>query len=174
MQASTPCPRPSRTDTERGSAAPTCPEPPPNPTPRPRRRRGRPAAADRSSAPDQTDVLLSGGQWQRIAIARAVVRDDVDLLILDEPSSGLDPLAEREIHIGLREHRGARSSLLISHRLNTIRDADRILVLRDGRIIEEGDHETLMKLGGDYATMFLAQADGYQLHTGRPAGSAEE
>ncbi|WP_277622413.1 ABC transporter ATP-binding protein [Streptomyces sp. CB03238] len=137
-------------------------------------RRGRPAPADRSSVPDQTGVLLSGGQWQRIAIARALVRDDVDLMILDEPSSGLDPLAEREIHVGLREHRGGRSSLLISHRLNTVRDADRILVLRDGQVIEEGDHETLMKLHGDYAAMFLAQADGYQLRHGQPTGTAEQ
>lgn len=125
--------------------------------------------AGEAPAPDRTGVLLSGGQWQRVALARALLRDDVELLILDEPSSGLDPVAEREIHLGLRDHRAGRAGLLISHRLNTVRDADRIVVLQEGRIIEQGDHTTLMALGGRYAGMFLAQADGYQLHAGQPA-----
>ncbi|MFC4035033.1 ABC transporter ATP-binding protein [Streptomyces polygonati] len=121
------------------------------------------SAGSGTAPPGGAGVLLSGGQWQRVALARALLRDDADLLILDEPSSGLDPVAEREIHRGLREHRRGRSSLLISHRLNTVRDADRIVVLEGGAIVEEGSHATLMALGGRYAELFRLQADGYQL-----------
>ncbi|WP_405897607.1 ABC transporter ATP-binding protein/permease [Streptomyces sp. NBC_00727] len=127
-----------------------------------RRRLSRSAPPDVDPAPDRTGVLLSGGQWQRVALARALLRTDADLLILDEPSSGLDPVAEREIHLRLREHRQGRSSLLISHRLNTVRDADRILVLEQGRVVEEGTHSALLDLDGEYARMFRSQADGYQ------------
>ena len=74
-------------------------------------------------------MSLSGGQWQRVALARALLRDGRDLLILDEPSSGLDAEAEHEIHPRLRELRAGRTSLLISHRLGAVRDADRIVVL---------------------------------------------
>ncbi|THA33209.1 ATP-binding cassette domain-containing protein [Streptomyces sp. A1277] len=128
-----------------------------------RRRLSRSAPPDPDPAPDRTGVLLSGGQWQRVALARALLRTDADLLILDEPSSGLDPVAEREIHLGLREHRRGRNSLLISHRLNTVRDADRILVLEQGRVVEEGTHSALLDLDGKYARMFRSQADGYRL-----------
>ncbi|MFD0632195.1 ABC transporter ATP-binding protein [Catenulispora yoronensis] len=108
-------------------------------------------------------VTLSGGQWQRIAIARAVLRSDTDLLILDEPTSGLDARAEQEIHHSLRRLRTDRSTLLISHRLNTVRTADRIVVLADGVVEEQGTHEALMASGGAYAELFRLQADGYQL-----------
>lgn len=108
-----------------------------------------------------TGVLLSGGQGQRLALARAFFRDGQDLLILDEPSSGLDALAEAEIHTRLREHRSGRTSLLISHRLNTVRDADQIIVLSDGVVAEHGDHDGLMAMGGRYAEMFNLQAGGY-------------
>ena len=69
-------------------------------------------------------MLLSGGQWQRLALARALLRADCDLLILDEPSSGLDAEAEHEIHQQLQRMRAGRTSVLISHRLSTVRDAD--------------------------------------------------
>ena len=108
-----------------------------------------------------TGVLLSGGQGQRLALARAFFRNDRDLLILDEPSSGLDAEGEAEIHRSLRGHRAGRTSLLISHRLNTVRDADQIAVLSDGIIAERGDHESLTASGGIYARLFALQADGY-------------
>jgi ATP-binding cassette, subfamily B, bacterial len=107
-------------------------------------------------------MLLSGGQWQRVALARAFLRGDRDLLMLDEPTAGLDPEAEHELHTRLRRHREGRTSLLISHRLNTVRDADRIVVLADGKVTEEGTHEELLDRGGDYARLFALQADGYQ------------
>ncbi|MGJ6963783.1 ABC transporter ATP-binding protein [Streptosporangium sp. G11] len=109
-----------------------------------------------------TGVVLSGGQWQRLALARAFVRDGGDLMILDEPSSGLDPEAEHEIHTRMREHRRGRTSLLISHRLSAVRDADHIAVLNDGRITEHGSHDVLLAAGGSYARLFHLQAAGYQ------------
>ncbi|MEU2391440.1 ABC transporter ATP-binding protein [Streptomyces sp. NPDC007369] len=107
-------------------------------------------------------VMLSGGQDQRLALARAFLRDDRDLLILDEPSSGLDAEAEHEIHTSLRRYRAGRTSLLISHRLGSVRDADRIVVLSDGAIAEQGTHDALMLSGGEYARLFSLQASGYR------------
>jgi ATP-binding cassette subfamily B protein len=107
-------------------------------------------------------TALSGGQWQRVAIARSLMRRDADLLILDEPGSGLDPEAEHEVHLALGRHRAGRTSLLISHRLSTLRDADLIVVLREGRVAEQGDHEELMAARSDYARLFLTQAAGYR------------
>ncbi|KAB2343652.1 ABC transporter ATP-binding protein [Actinomadura rudentiformis] len=108
-----------------------------------------------------TGVLLSGGQWQRVALARALLRDDADLLVLDEPSSGLDAEAEYEVHRRLRDHRDGRTSLLISHRLSTVRDADSIIVLSGGTVAEEGSHAALLGHGGLYARLFGLQASGY-------------
>ncbi len=108
-------------------------------------------------------VLLSGGQWQRVALARAALRaDQADLLILDEPSSGLDPDAEHAVHERLRTYRADRTSVLISHRLNTVRSADHIVVLIDGTAAETGTHEELMGLDGEYARLFLRQAAGFE------------
>lgn len=106
-------------------------------------------------------MLLSGGQWQRVALARAFLRGGRDLMILDEPSSGLDAEAEHDIQLRLRESRQGRTTVLISHRLNTVRAADHIVVLADGVSIEQGDHDALMTLGGTYARLFSLQASGY-------------
>ena len=109
-----------------------------------------------------TGVMLSGGQWQRVALARALVRDRADLLILDEPNAGLDAEAEHEVHQQLNAHRAGRTSLLISHRLSTVRDADTIVVLAAGRVAEQGTHDELMAAGGRYARLFRLQAAGYR------------
>ncbi|SDJ00174.1 ABC transporter ATP-binding protein [Nonomuraea jiangxiensis] len=109
-----------------------------------------------------TGVVLSGGQWQRLAIARGLVLDRPDLLILDEPSSALDAEAESEVHARLRAHRQGLTSLLISHRMGVVREADHIVVLSDGRIAEEGTHDDLIALDGAYARLFSVQAAGYR------------
>ncbi|WP_433061002.1 ABC transporter ATP-binding protein [Dactylosporangium sp. CS-033363] len=109
----------------------------------------------------QTGVVLSGGQWQRVALARALLRARRDLVILDEPSAGLDAQAEYEVHAALRRHRAGLTTLLISHRLSAVREADRIVVLGDGGIVEDGSHAELMALGGRYAELFDVQARGY-------------
>jgi ATP-binding cassette subfamily B protein len=110
----------------------------------------------------EVGVVLSGGQWQRLALARGLMRADRDLLILDEPSSGLDADAEHDIHVRLQRLREGRTSLLISHRLNTLRDADAIAVLGGGRVVEHGRHHELIARDGVYARLFLKQSQGYR------------
>ncbi|GAA1378222.1 ABC transporter ATP-binding protein [Catellatospora chokoriensis] len=111
----------------------------------------------------QAGVTLSGGQWQRVALARSLMRADADLLILDEPSSGLDAAAEARVHASLARIRHGRTGLLISHRLATLRDAQQIVVLDAGRVTESGTHDALMATDGAYARLFRLQAGGYQL-----------
>ncbi|MFG1943266.1 ABC transporter ATP-binding protein [Nonomuraea sp. NPDC048826] len=118
-------------------------------------------AATSAEEDPQAGTMLSGGQWQRVALARAFLRGDRDLMILDEPSAGLDAEAEHDIHTRLRRLRAGGTTLLISHRLGTVRDADLIVGLAGGRIVEQGGHDSLMRAGGPYARMFALQAAGY-------------
>lgn len=97
-------------------------------------------------------VNLSGGQRQRVAIARAILRD-APILVLDEPTSALDPISERKLVAALETLPRGRTTLVIAHRMTTIRGVDRICVLANGRIVEQGDHSSLLALGGRYAAM---------------------
>jgi ATP-binding cassette subfamily B protein len=106
-------------------------------------------------------VELSGGEWQKIALARAYLRD-AQLLILDEPTAALDARSELEVFQRFAELTQGKMALLISHRFSTVRMADRIVVLSGGQLIEEGDHQNLMSLGGVYAGMFEMQAASYR------------
>jgi ATP-binding cassette subfamily B protein len=112
-------------------------------------------------AEGQAGTMLSTGQAQRLAVARAFFRDRVSLVILDEPAAGLDPDAEHELHCRLRELRRHHTTLLISHRLAAVREAESIAVLDGGQIIETGSHDELIANGGRYAAMFRLQAAGY-------------
>ena len=105
--------------------------------------------------------VLSGGQWQRVALARTILRRRRDLLILDEPSSGLDAQAEAEVHRQITAYRRGGTSVLVSHRLGAVRAADTIVVLSDGRVVEQGPHRQLLDDGGLYADLFTLQAEGY-------------
>ncbi len=104
---------------------------------------------------------LSGGEWQKIALARAFMRD-AQLLILDEPTSSLDPQAEYDVFARFRELTAGKSAVFISHRFSTVRLANRILVLENGCILEEGRHEELLAQGGRYAELFNLQAEAYR------------
>ena len=105
---------------------------------------------------------LSGGQWQKIALARAFMRSDADILVLDEPTAAMDAGAEATIFEHFRELAGGRIVILISHRFSTVRMADQIIVIQDGRIIERGSHDGLMSQDGHYAHLFALQAQGYR------------
>jgi hypothetical protein len=103
---------------------------------------------------------LSIGQWQRVALARAFFRD-APFVILDEPTAALDARAESDLFERMRELLAGRAVLLISHRFSSVRSADRIYVLRHGRVVEHGRHEELMALDGLYAELFSLQARQY-------------
>jgi ATP-binding cassette subfamily B protein len=104
---------------------------------------------------------LSGGQWQKVALARAFMREEADILVLDEPTAALDALAEHAVFERFRALTVGRTTILISHRFPTVRMADRILVIEGGRIVEEGTHTSLVAAGQRYAQLFTLQAKGY-------------
>ena len=105
---------------------------------------------------------LSGGQWQKIALSRAYMREEADILVLDEPTAAMDAAAEAAVYGDFREHARDKMTVLISHRFSTVRAADQILVIDGGRILERGDHARLMALDGRYARLFRLQARGYE------------
>ena len=105
---------------------------------------------------------LSGGQWQKIALSRAYMRENADIIVLDEPTAAMDAAAEAEVFSRFRELSRDKMAILISHRFSTVRSADLIVVIDRGRIIERGTHEELLALGGRYAKLFRLQAAGYQ------------
>ena len=105
---------------------------------------------------------FSGGQWQKIAILRALYRDKASILILDEPTAALDPMAECELYSEFSQLTKDKTTILISHRLGVASVVDRILVFRDGAIVEEGSHDELMQRGGYYSELYQAQAKWYQ------------
>jgi ATP-binding cassette subfamily B protein len=104
---------------------------------------------------------LSIGEWQKVALARAFLRE-AQIIVLDEPTSAMDARAEYEVFQKFRQLVQGRSAILISHRFSTVRMADRIYVLNDGKITESGSHEELMQRGGTYARLFETQAQYYR------------
>jgi ATP-binding cassette subfamily B protein len=111
--------------------------------------------------PGGTD--LSGGQWQRLALARAMFRN-APFLIMDEPSSALDPLAEQQLLDRMRHVAAGRTVLFISHRFSSVRLADQILVMHEGVVVERGDHRSLVEAGGRYSEMYRLQASMFGVH----------
>ena len=105
---------------------------------------------------------LSGGQWQKVALSRAYMREEADILVLDEPTAAMDAAAEAAVYADFRDHSRDKMTLLISHRFSTVRAADQILVIDGGEILEQGDHASLMAANGRYARLFRLQARGYE------------
>lgn len=105
---------------------------------------------------------LSGGQWQKVALSRAFMRETADILVLDEPTAAMDAEAELQIFDRFREVTHSQMAILISHRFSTVRMADRIVVLEDGIVLEQGNHEQLMAGKGRYAQLFNMQAAAYR------------
>ena len=114
-------------------------------------------------------VEFSGGELQRLMLARALYKNS-KVLVLDEPTAALDAIAEREIYIKYKELTGKKTSVYISHRLASTRFCDRIILLMDGKIAEEGTHELLLAAQGKYAELFQIQSKYYQ--EGRTDGIA--
>lgn len=109
----------------------------------------------------QDGVELSGGQWQKVALARGFMREQADILVLDEPTAALDAQAEHAVFQRFAELASGRTTLIISHRFPTVRMADRILVLEHGQVIEDGTHAQLVQQGKTYAHLYQLQASGY-------------
>ncbi len=109
---------------------------------------------------EEDGIELSGGQWQRLSVARAFYKDS-EILILDEPTASLDAIAEKEVYDRFAELTADRMSIFVSHRLSSAVGADKIVVIGDGRIVEIGSHDELMKAGGEYHRLFTTQAENY-------------
>lgn len=105
---------------------------------------------------------LSGGQWQKIALSRAFMREKADILVLDEPTSAMDAEAEMNVFSHFRKLTQNQMLILISHRFSTVRMADQIMVMSNGSIIEHGSHNELLAMNGRYAHLFRLQAEGYK------------
>jgi ATP-binding cassette subfamily B protein len=105
---------------------------------------------------------LSGGQWQKIALSRAFMRSDADILVLDEPTAAMDAASEAEVFEHFRTASKTKMTILISHRFSTVRAAAQIIVIHEGKVLERGDHDSLLEKGGQYAHLFKLQAKGYQ------------
>lgn len=110
---------------------------------------------------DKNGIVFSRGQSQKVAIARAFAQKG-EFVIMDEASSALDPFAEAEVNNTIMERLGEKSFVVISHRLSTIQDMNKIYVLEEGRVVEEGTHQELMRLNGTYAQMYTVQAEKYR------------
>jgi ATP-binding cassette subfamily B protein len=106
-------------------------------------------------------VELSGGEWQKVALARAYMRD-AQVIILDEPTAALDARAEYEVFARFSRLVAGRMAVIISHRFSTVRMADRIIVLREGTVVEDGSHDHLVRTNGLYSELFALQAEGYR------------
>lgn len=109
---------------------------------------------------EENGILLSGGEAQKLGLAR-LLAGDFGLILLDEPSSALDPLAEYEMTKLMFSRTNETTTIMIAHRLSTVREADRIYLIDNGTVAEVGTHDELMKLGGRYAEMFRKQAENY-------------
>jgi len=105
---------------------------------------------------------LSGGQWQKIALSRAFMREQADILVLDEPTAAMDAEAEAQMFEYFRQHTQDKMAILISHRFSTVRMADKIVFIQGGQVLEAGNHQELMTQQGRYAELFNLQASGYR------------
>ena len=105
-------------------------------------------------------IDLSGGQWQRVAIARGFFRPHA-LIVLDEPTAAIDPIEETKIYNRFAEISKEKTALIVTHRLGSVKLAGRILVMKGGRIVEQGTHAELMRMSGEYARLYASQAQWY-------------
>ena len=118
-------------------------------------------------------ILLSGGETQRLMLARALYKD-APFVVLDEPTAALDPIAESQLYEKYNEMTKGKSSVYISHRLASTRFCDRILLIADGKISEEGTHEQLLAQGGSYAKLYEVQSNYYREGEDCHEGNSEE